>query len=49
MSILEVKDVVKIFKTKGGDVRALNGVSLNIEEGRDPDNLDSWEIGRAHV
>ncbi len=34
MSILEVKDVVKIFKTKGGDVRALNGVSLNIEEGK---------------
>ncbi len=34
MKILEVKDVVKIFKTKGGDVRALNGVSLDINEGK---------------
>ena len=32
MKILEVKDVVKIFKTRGGDVRALNGVSLDVEE-----------------
>ncbi len=34
MKILEVKDVVKIFKTRGGDVRALNGVSLDVEEGK---------------
>jgi len=34
MKILEVKDVVKVFKTRGGDVRALNGVSLEIDEGK---------------
>ena len=32
-AILEVKDVYKIFNTASGDVKALNGVSISINEG----------------
>ena len=33
MAIIEVEHLSKSFKTKGGDVRALNDISLSIEEG----------------
>ena len=33
MAIIEVEHLSKSFKTKAGDVRALNDISLSIEEG----------------
>lgn len=34
MSLLEIKDLTIHFPTEEGDVRAVNGISLSVEEGK---------------
>jgi len=33
MSIIELKEITKTFSTKNGEIKALNGISMNVEKG----------------
>ena len=52
MALLEVKDLHTSFFTDAGEVKAVNGVSFNLDRGKVlgiVGESGSGKIGRAHV